>query len=39
MRIPLEDVFRSLRGFNYRVWACGAFVSKIGTWVQRTAQD
>jgi MFS family permease len=31
--------FRSLRGFNYRVWACGAFVSNVGTWMQRTAQD
>ena len=25
--------------FNYRVWAAGAFVSNVGTWVQRTAQD
>ncbi len=39
MRPPLAGVFRSLRGFNYRVWAAGAFVSNIGTWVQRTAQD
>lgn len=39
MRLPLAGVFRSLRGFNYRVWAAGAFVSNIGTWVQRTAQD
>ena len=31
--------FRSLRSFNYRVWIGGAFVSNIGTWVQRTAQD
>ncbi len=31
--------FRSLRHFNYRLWAAGAFVSNIGTWVQRTAQD
>ncbi len=31
--------FRSLRGYNYRVWVGGAFVSNIGTWVQRTAQD
>ena len=31
--------FRSLRGFNYRLWIAGAFVSNIGTWVQRTAQD
>lgn len=35
----LAETFRSLRGFNYRVWAGGAFVSNIGTWVQRTAQD
>jgi MFS family permease len=31
-------VFRSLRSFNYRVWTVGAFVSNVGTWVQRTAQ-
>jgi MFS family permease len=31
--------FRSLRGFNYRVWAAGALVSNTGTWMQRTAQD
>ena len=31
--------FRSLRGYNYRVWAAGALVSNIGTGVQRTAQD
>jgi MFS family permease len=31
--------FRSLRGFNYRVWAGGAIVSNVGTWMQRTAQD
>jgi MFS family permease len=36
---PFAGVFRSLRGFNYRVWAAGALVSNIGTWVQRTAQD
>ena len=39
MRLPLAGVFRSLKGFNYRVWAAGAFVSNIGTWVQRTGQD
>jgi MFS family permease len=32
-------MFRSLRGFNYRLWVTGSFVSNIGTWVQRTAQD
>ena len=31
--------FRSLRIFNYRVWAGGALVSNVGTWMQRTAQD
>ena len=31
--------FRSLKNFNYRMWACGAIVSNIGTWMQRTAQD
>ena len=32
-------VFRSLRNRNYRIWAAGALVSNIGTWMQRTAQD
>jgi MFS family permease len=32
-------VFRSLRKFNYRVWAGGALVSNVGTWMQRIAQD
>ncbi|WP_315805585.1 MFS transporter [Bradyrhizobium sp. SZCCHNS3002] len=31
-------MFRSLHKFNYRVWAAGALVSNIGTWMQRTAQ-
>lgn len=31
--------FRSLRVFNYRVWAAGALISNVGTWMQRTAQD
>lgn len=35
----LPGVFRSLRIVNYRIWAAGAFVSNIGTWVQHTAQD
>ena len=34
-----RNLFRSLRVYNYRVWACGALVSNIGTWMQRTAQD
>jgi MFS family permease len=28
-----------LRNGNYRLWTMGAFVSNVGTWVQRTAQD
>jgi MFS family permease len=35
----MRRVFRSLRNFNYRVWAAGALVSNIGTWMQRAAQD
>ncbi|MDE2398179.1 MAG: MFS transporter [Burkholderiales bacterium] len=35
----MTGVFRSLRSFNYRVWAAGALVSNVGTWMQRTAQD
>jgi len=35
----LKRTFRSLNSFNYRVWAGGALVSNIGTWMQRTAQD
>jgi MFS family permease len=34
----VKHTFRSLRGFNYRVWACGALVSNVGTWMQRIAQ-
>jgi MFS family permease len=35
----VKGAFRSLKGFNYRVWAGGAIVSNVGTWMQRTAQD
>ena len=35
----MTGTFRSLRGFNYRVWAGGAIVSNVGTWMQRVAQD
>lgn len=35
----MTGTFRSLRGHNYRVWAGGALMSNIGTWMQRTAQD
>ena len=31
--------FRSLANPNYRLWAGGALVSNIGTWMQRVAQD
>jgi hypothetical protein len=32
-------MFRSLRLYNYRLWATGALVSNTGTWMQRVAQD
>ncbi|MDN8617742.1 MFS transporter [Variovorax ginsengisoli] len=28
-----------MRNRNYRLWAAGALVSNVGTWMQRTAQD
>lgn len=34
-----KGTFRSLVNYNYRVWAAGAIVSNVGTWMQRTAQD
>lgn len=37
--MSLLGTFRSLRSVNYRIWAAGALVSNIGTWMQRTAQD
>ena len=39
MSVPTAGMFRSLKSSNYRTWAVGAFVSNVGTWVQRTAQD
>jgi MFS family permease len=36
---PYASTFRSLKNPNYRLWALGGFVSNIGTWMQRTAQD
>jgi MFS family permease len=33
------STFRSLKGFNYRLWAAGALISNVGTWMQRIAQD
>ena len=35
----MGGIFTSLRIRNYRLWAAGALVSNIGTWMQRTAQD
>jgi MFS family permease len=35
----LRNTFRSLRNPNYRIWAAGALVSNIGSWMQRTVQD
>jgi MFS family permease len=35
----MPGTFRSLRNPNYRLWAIGAIVSNVGTWMQRTAQD
>ena len=35
----LKATFRSLAGYNYRLWAAGALVSNVGTWMQRVAQD
>jgi MFS family permease len=35
----MKSTFRSVAGYNYRVWAGGALVSNIGTWMQRIAQD
>jgi MFS family permease len=35
----MKGTFRSLHSYNYRVWASGAIVSNIGTWMQRIAQD
>src|SRR5471030_3039176 len=31
--------FRSLGIYNFRLFFIGAFVSNVGTWMQRTAQD
>ncbi len=35
----MSGTFRAFQHHNYRVWASGAVVSNIGTWMQRTAQD
>lgn len=35
----MKGTFRSLKNHNYRVWASGAIVSNVGTWMQRIGQD
>jgi MFS family permease len=35
----VKGTFRSLQNASYRIWAAGALVSNVGTWMQRTAQD
>ena len=35
----MKGTFRSLHGFNYRVWTSGAIMSNVGTWTQRIVQD
>jgi MFS family permease len=35
----MSATFRALRNPNYRLWAGGALVSNVGTWMQRVAQD
>lgn len=35
----MKGTFRSLDNYNYRIWAAGALISNVGTWMQRTAQD
>lgn len=39
MSAPGAAIFRSLKTPNYRLWAGGALVSNVGTWMQRMAQD
>lgn len=35
----MKATFKSLESPNYRIWAAGALISNIGSWMQRTAQD
>ena len=35
----MSSMFHSLRSYNYRLWAGGALVSNVGTWMQRVGQD
>lgn len=35
----MSGTFRSLKTYNFRIWAIGSSASNIGTWMQRIAQD
>jgi MFS family permease len=35
----MNGMFHSLRSYNNRLWAGGALVSNVGTWMQRIGQD
>ncbi|MGH8112338.1 MAG: MFS transporter [Rhodanobacteraceae bacterium] len=35
----MSSMFHSLESYNYRLWAGGALVSNVGTWMQRIGQD
>jgi MFS family permease len=35
----MSSMFQSLKSHNYRLWAGGALVSNVGTWMQRIGQD
>ncbi len=35
----MNGMFHSLGNYNYRLWAGGALVSNVGTWMQRIGQD
>lgn len=35
----MSTMFRALENPNYRIWAGGALISNVGTWMQRVAQD
>lgn len=37
--MQLPTTFRAFSNINFRLWLLSAFVSNIGTWLQRTAQD
>jgi MFS family permease len=39
VNLTAPHTFRALNNYNYRLWAGGAIVSNVGTWMQRTAQD